>query len=165
MKKLQLLFIAITVLSCKKAETPAPAEAATTVAVTVTDGSTGVAATGATVLLYDSADAVASNTSKYTATTDQTGTVKITVAYISQYFVIAQKGSEKNYYSGLIPIGIFKTQTDIQNSAIQTPPAVIGGVKFQDTNGDGRISAADDVSAPNIKVTANTNNAISTTIY
>jgi hypothetical protein len=165
MKKIQLLFIAIAVLSCKKTETAAPPAAATTVEVTVTDGRTGTAASGATVLLYDSADAVTSNTSKYTATTDQTGAVKIPVAYIAQYFVIAQKGSEKNYYNGLIPTGIFKTQADIQNSAIQTPAAVIGGVNFQDTNGDGRITAADDVSPPDIKVTANANNAISTSIY
>jgi len=162
MKKIQLLLLLVTVLlSCKKAET----KTATTVEVSVTDGSTGSVAGGATVNLYESVSAVTGNTPKYTQTTDQSGKAKISVAYLSQYYVLVQKGNEKNYYSGLIPVGIFKTQTDIQNSPVQKPAAVIGGVKFQDTNGDGKIDALDDVSAPVVSVSANTNNTFSTTVY
>jgi hypothetical protein len=146
--------------SCKKSQT-----ATTTLNVTVTDGSTGSPAAGASVFLFDSSTAVTSNMPKYSATTDQNGKVSITIAFLSQYFVIAQKAGEKNYYSGLIPVGIFKTQTDIQDSPAQTPPGVIGGVKFQDTNGDGAITVADDAPAPSASIVANTANSFSATIY
>ncbi|MCR8560994.1 hypothetical protein KXD93_25275 [Mucilaginibacter sp. BJC16-A38] len=164
MKKLQILLftlMAIALLSCTKDQT----KTGTTVEISVVDGSTGSAAAGATVSLYESSAAINSNTPKYTQTTDQTGKAKIGVAYLSQYYVTAQLGSKKNYYNGFLPVGIFKTQTDIQNSAIQTPAAVIGSVKFQDTNGDGKISAADDVAAPSVSLTVNTNTTFTTTVY
>jgi len=115
--------------------------------------------------LFDSSAGVLSNSPKYSATTDQSGKASITIAFVSQYFVVAQNATGKNYYSGLIPTGIFETQTEIQDSPAQTPAGVIGGVKFQDTNGDGVITAADDVSAPVVSITANTKNSFSTTIY
>jgi hypothetical protein len=162
MQKLTIFFFLILLiagLSCKKSQT------STTLIVTVTDGRTGSVAAGASVFLYDSSAGVASNSPKYSATTDQNGKVSITIAFVSQYFVVAQNANEKNYYGGLIPTGIFKTQTDIQDSPAQTPSAVIGSVKFQDTNGDGAITAADDVPAPSASIAANTANSFSTTIY
>jgi hypothetical protein len=153
------LGLLITGLSCKKGQT------VTTLTVTVTDGRTGAPAAGASVLLYDSSSGVASNAAKYSATTDQSGKATITIAFLSQYFVIAQQASEKNYYSGLIPTGIFKTQADIQFTPAQTPPAAIGGVKFQDTNGDGVVNAQDDGPPPAASIAANTTNLFSTTIY
>lgn len=162
MQKLTALFFSIwliTGLSCKKSQT------STTLAVTVTDGRTGSPAAGVSVFLYDSSAAVISNTPKYSATTDQSGKANIAIAFLSQYFVVAQNATEKNYYGGLAPIGIFTTQTDIQDSPAQTPAGVVGGVKFRDTNGDGIITAADDVPAPAASITANTTNSFSTTIY
>lgn len=153
---------ALVMFSCKKSQTTVTA---TTVQISVTDGVNNDAATAATVYLYDSADALSSNTPKYTGTTDQNGKVTITVAYTSQYLVVAQKGVEKNYFSGLIPIGIFTSATEIADSPIQTPAAVVGDVKFLDTNGDGMISSQDDVTAPAISITAKTSNAFATTIY
>jgi len=164
MKKLTALFSAIlliTGLSCKKSQT----STSTSLTVTVTDGRTGSPAAGASVYLYNSAAAVTGNSPQYTATTDQSGKANITVAFVSQYFVVAQNATEKNYYNGLIPIGIFTTQTDIQDSPAQTPAGVIGGVKFKDTNGDGAITAADDGPPPAASITANTSNSFSTAIY
>lgn len=158
--------IVATALSCSKSKTvtPTPA-AATTVEVTVDEGRTGTAAATATVYLYQSQDSVTSNTPKYTQTTDQNNTAKITVAYQPQYFVVVKKGTESNYYSGLIPIGIFATQTDIDSSPFQSPAGVIGGVKYQDTNGDGKIDSKDDAAAPTVSVKVSTNNTFTTTVY
>jgi hypothetical protein len=163
MKKLNIFFLTVlvtAVLSCKKNNTPV-----TTLEITVVDGATGSSAAGAAVMLYGTAGDAASGSPKYSGTADQSGKVKFTVSYLRQYFVLAVKTTEKNYYNGLIPTGIFKTQTEIQNSPAQTPSAVIGGVKFQDTNGDGAITAADDVAPPSVSITANTNNTFTTTIY
>lgn len=163
MKKFTGLFflgLLVAGLSCKKSQTTA-----TTLTITVTDGAANSVAAAATVYLYESSAAVTANTPKYTTTTDQNGKATITIAYLSQYFVIAQKGAEKNYFSGLIPAGIFKTQADIQDNPVQTPPGVIGGVRFQDTNGDGAITTADDVAAPSANITANTANSFGTTVY
>ena len=169
MKKKTLFLFAIiiaTVLSCSKNKTvtPTPA-AATTVEVTVNEGRAGTAAANATVYLYQSQDSVTSNTPKYTQVTDQNNQAKITVTYQAQYFVVVKKGTESNYYNGLIPVGIFASQTDIDDSPNQIPAGVIGGVKYQDTNGDGRITSADDVSAPTVSLKAGTNNLFTTTVY
>ncbi len=163
MKKFTSLFFALLLvagLSCKKSQTTA-----TTLTITITDGSNSIGAAAATVYLYDSAAAVTSNTPKYTVTADQNGIATITITFSSQYFVIAQKAGQKNYYNGLIPVGTFKSTTDVQDSPAQTPPGIVGGVKFQDTNGDGAITTADDVPPPAVTIKANTANSFNATIY
>jgi hypothetical protein len=165
MKDLNVLlftFMVITLVSCGKTN---DAITATMVQVTVTDGSTGSVTSGATVSLYNSTSAVTSNAPAYTQTTDQSGKAQFSVLYVSQYYVIVQKANEKNYYSGLIPIGLFKSTADIQNSPIQSPAGVVGGVKFQDTNGDGIINASDDVAVPSVTLTQTGINTFSTAIY
>jgi hypothetical protein len=148
-----------SVVSCNKNSNT------TTVNIIVTDGDSGTAANNATVYLYDSGAAVATNSPKYTQGTDQSGKAKITVASLSTYFIVVQKGTEKNYYGGYIPVGIFKSQTDIDDNPRQTPPAVVGGVKFKDVNGDGQINSQDITPMPSINIVANTNNSESVTIY
>jgi hypothetical protein len=169
MKHLKSLFILVvfsTTLSCSRKN----GTSVTTVDVMVTDGASWTAASGATVYLYDSSNAVTSNLPKYTQTTDSKGDVKFTVVYSGQYYVVAQKvvaqkGNAKNYYNGLIPVGIFQSQTEIRNSPAQNPPAVVGGIKFRDTNGDGVVNASDNTPPPAVALTANTNNTFTTTIY
>jgi hypothetical protein len=166
MRKIKVLYFAAlmaSVVSCKKSHTiPVVTNGIT---VMVTDGDSNTPAAGATVAFYDSATAVVSNTPKYTATTDQSGKVQLTVNYIKQYFVIVQKGVEKNYFSGLIPTGIFTSATEIKDSPTQSPAAVVGDVKYQDTNGDGVINIQDDVQAPAISLTVNMAATFNTTIY
>ncbi|QEM06797.1 hypothetical protein DIU31_026040 [Mucilaginibacter rubeus] len=125
--------------------------ATSTVAITITDGQTGAASVGATVKLYD--DVNKPNTGEapsYTLTTDASGKATAVVAYIGEYYIVAEKGTQKSYYNGLIPIGIFKTQADIDSSPKQTPAAIIGSVKFKDTNNDGVINDSDKAKAPNL---------------
>jgi len=164
MKNLKLLFILVvfsTTLSCSRKNVTS----VTTVDVIVTDGASGTAASGATIYLYDSSNAVISNLPKYTQTSDSKGEAKFTVVYSGQYYVVVQKGSAKNYYNGLIPLGIFQSQTEIRNSPAQNPPAIVGGIRFRDTNGDGVINASDNTVPPAVALTANTNNTFTTTIY
>ncbi|MEO6522565.1 MAG: hypothetical protein ABIN91_12855 [Mucilaginibacter sp.] len=140
-------------------------EVATTVLITVADGRTGSAAATATVNLYTDMAGVNNNTPKYTQTTDQNNQVNITVDYLSQYYVVVIKGTAKNYYSGFKPIGIFQSQTDINSSPIQSPAGTVGGVKYQDTNGDGIINNNDKVDAPVITLQQNTKNTQTVTVY
>jgi hypothetical protein len=137
-----------------------------TVAITVTDGLTGAASAGATVKLYD--DVNKPNTGEapaYTFTADASGKVTASVDYIGGYFLVAENGARKNYYGGLIPIGIFKTQADIDNSPKQTPAATIGAVKFKDVNGDGVINDSDKTHAPNLFLEAGQTLTYSTAVY
>jgi hypothetical protein len=167
MKNLRSIAIACLVItgfsSCTKKDDPATAQ--TTVQITVADGRTGYAASNATVNLYDSMTAVNSNTPKYTQTTDQNNQVNITVAYLSQYYVVVTKSTAKNYYSVLTPIGLFQSQTDINNSPIQTPAGTIGGVKYRDTNGDGKIDNLDKTDAPTIAIQLGVTNTQTVTVY
>jgi hypothetical protein len=137
-----------------------------TVAITVTDGLTGTASAGATVKLYD--DANKANTGEapaYTLTTDASGKVSASVAYIGGYYIVAENGTRKSYYGGLIPIGIFKTQADIDSSPVQTPVATIGAVKFKDANGDGVINDSDKKPAPTLFLEAGQTLNYSTAVY
>ena len=159
---LLIAFLSITTLSScsKKTET-----AQTTVQITVADGRTNYVASNATVNLYDSMTAVNSNTPKYTQTTDQNNQVNITIDYLSSYYVVVTKGTAKNYYSGLIPVGNFQSQTDINNSPLPTPAGTIGSVKYQDTNGDGKIDSKDIVNAPTIAINQGVTNTQTVTVY
>ncbi|MDB5150123.1 MAG: hypothetical protein JWQ57_4143 [Mucilaginibacter sp.] len=137
-----------------------------TVAITVTDGVTGAASAGATVKLYD--DVNKPNTGEapaYTLTADASGKVSASVAYIGGYYIVAENGARKSYYGGLIPIGVFKTQADIDNSPVQTPTATIGAVKFKDANGDGVINDSDKKPAPTLFLEAGQTLNYSTTVY
>jgi hypothetical protein len=160
-----IAFIALTTFeACSKKADVAPAKS-TTVQITVADGRTGAAAGSATVNLYADMTAVNNNTPKYTQITDQNNQAKFTVDYLSKYYVVVTKGTAKNYYSGLVPIGIFQSQADINNSPAQNPPGTVGGVKYQDTNEDGIINNNDKTDAPFITLTQSTNNTQTITVY
>ncbi|QEM13136.1 MULTISPECIES: hypothetical protein [Mucilaginibacter] len=136
------------------------------VAITVTDGLTGAGSAGATVKLYD--DVNKPNTGEapaYTLTADASGKISAPVAYIGGYYVVAENGARKSYYGGLIPIGIFKTQSDIDASPKQTPAATIGSVKFKDTNGDGVINDSDKTHAPLLFLESGQTLTYSTAVY
>lgn len=120
-----------------------------TVNITVTNGLTGTASAGATVYLYDDPDKVNNGAAPaYTLTADASGKINASVDYIGGYYVTAVNGTQKSFYNGLLPIGIFKTQAEIDASPVQNPVATIGSVKFKDVNGDGKIDAADKTVAP-----------------
>ncbi|OCX50349.1 hypothetical protein BEL04_21415 [Mucilaginibacter sp. PPCGB 2223] len=164
MKKLFLLILAGFIIidigtACfEKAEQP------TIVHITVINGNP--AATGsATICLYRNMTDVNNSFPLYTQTTIDNNSVDITVDYLSQYYVVVTKGPAKNYYSGYIPVGLFQSQTDINNSATQNPAGTVGGVKFRDINGDGVINNSDKTDAPTIAVTKGTENDQSVTVY
>jgi hypothetical protein len=174
MTKLKLLLLAAPLLamsSCLKNDDSnngtgtTTTTTGTTVAIKVVDGHSGVAVPGAAVSLYATSADVTANTPTYSLTTDQTGVAQSPVNFVSQYYVIAQKEGEKNYYSGLIPVGLFTSTAEIQSSAIQTPAATIGSVKFQDTNGDGVISALDDTTPPPLALMNDKANTFTVTVY
>jgi len=136
----------------------------TVVHITVVNGNP--AATGsAMVNLYRNMTDVANNFPLYTQSTNDNNSVDITVDYISQYYVVVTKGAAKNYYSGYIPVGIFQSQMDINNSPTQTPAGTIGGVKFKDINGDGAINNSDKTDAPVIGITKSAENDQNITVY
>ncbi|WP_374948470.1 hypothetical protein [Mucilaginibacter sp.] len=156
---LVLILAVVLAGSCKKDDPT------TSLEINVINGATNAASPGATIKLYAGANAVSDNVPTYTNTTDVSGRVKFNVKYQNQYYIIVENGSAKNFYSGLVPVAIFKTQADISASPAQNPIAVIGGIKFQDINGDGVVNAQDNIVAPLITIKAQTNNTISVTIY
>jgi hypothetical protein len=138
----------------------------TTVQIGVLDSRDSYNVTGdAKVNLYASMNDVNNNTPQYSQLTEKSKPVTISVNYLSQYYVVVTKGTETNYISGFIPIGIFQSQSDIQLSPIQNPAGTIGGVKYQDLNGDGIINASDKTNAPTIPITAGTTNSKTIIIY
>jgi len=165
MKKLPLLMllaIAAIAFSCKKTNS---ATNSTSISVAISKGPSGAESNGATVNLYETAAAATSGSPKYSQVTDASGKTTLTVAYLPKYYIVVKNGSAANYYNGYIPAGIFGSQTEIDYSPAQTPPGVIGGVRFRDTNGDGVINASDIVDAPSIDVTQNANTNFSVVIY
>jgi hypothetical protein len=145
MKKPKLLLlsglVAIGLFSCSK-------KGSASFEITVTDGRTGNASNGAIIKLYPDSAAVVNNDPKYTKTTDKSGKAKFSVSYLAKYYVIVQNGNEKNLYDGSVPIGIFKSQQEVNNYPIQTPPGVAGRIIFRDINGDGKMDHYDKVVAP-----------------
>lgn len=150
MKKLFLInLLGLVILgsffSCNKKETTTTPT--TTVEITVKDGNSWTSSnttmnivSGATINIYDTqTDIINNSTPKYTATTDQSGKASIPVEFKTQYFFTIQKGNAKNVINGLLIIGIFQTQAEIQSSPNQTPTPSIGSPKFLDANGDGII--------------------------
>ena len=122
----------------------------TKIEITVKDGNSWSAqntsmnvVSDATVKVYESLEKVVANTPSYTKTTDQTGKVLIPVVYKDTYYFTVQKGNAKNIYNNQLIAGIFQTDTEIQNSAIQTPTPSIGSLKYADLNFDGIINSQD----------------------
>jgi hypothetical protein len=98
---------------------------------------------GAYVKVYESLDKIAANTPSYIRTTDQNGKVLIPVVYQNTYYFTVQKGNAKNIYNNFLIAGIFQTDTEIQNSAVQTPTPSVGSLKYADLNFDGIINSSD----------------------
>lgn len=163
LKALVFFIIPLAMTSCSKKS--GTAVTATTIEVAVSEGNNKDVSVGTTVELYESVAAVAANTPKYTQTTNVSGKAVFTVVYLSKYYVVAHKGTERNFYAGYIPIGTFTSDTEISYSPAQTPPGVVGGVKFQDTNHDGVINSSDVVAAPSVEVIANSNTFFNVAIY
>jgi len=165
MKKLFIIiltgFIIIDIgTACFERPNPDP----TIVQINVVNGS--AAATGAaTVSLYSSMTDLNNGFPSYAQTTDDNNNVSIRVDYQSQYYVVVTRGPAKNYYSGFIPVGVFQSQTDINNSPSQNPAGVVGGIKFKDVNGDGVINNGDKINAPVITLRQSTTNFESITVY
>lgn len=159
-KSFVIIFIIFTLtqsFTCGKKE-DAPTPPATTVEILVKDGNSWSTsntalsvAGGATVYLYATEADVTNNTPKYTATTDQNGIAKVSVDFQSQYFLKAQKGDAKNMINGLLIIGIFQSQAEIDASPYQTPAPAAGSPRFLDTNRDDIITAQDKIIADRVE--------------
>jgi len=163
MKKLFILILAgFIIIDIGTACYKKPAD--TVVEINVYNGSTAITGV-ATVSLYRSMADVLNNSPAYTQTVGDVNYVDITVEYLSKYYVVVTRGAAKNYYAGFLPIGIFQSQADINNSPAQTPAAAVGGVKFKDINGDGVINNSDKTDAPAIFLTKNATTYENVTIY
>ena len=143
-------FVLLTFLSCGK-DDPTPAQS-TAVEISVKDGNSWTSSntemnivSGAVIKMYDTQQTVNQMTPRYTATTDQSGKALIQVDFQHEYFFTVQKGNAKNLINGLLIIGIFQTQAEIQSSPNQTPAPSVGSPKFLDTNRDGVIRTPHDV--------------------
>jgi len=161
---LLLAFLALS-FSCKNPSVKAKAE--TTVQVYALDGSNPSGSqSGISVKFYESLVAITNNTPSASGVTDANGMAMVSIGIpVTSYYVIAQRGTRANYYNGLNPIGVFKTQQEIQTSPTQIPAGTIGGTKFRDTNGDGVITSADVLSPPVFSITPYYNTVIGTVIY
>lgn len=143
-------FFLVVFLSCNKEKAITPPD--TILEITVKNGNSWTlsntamdAVTGATIKVYETQTDILNNSSpKYTAVTDQSGKASIPVEFKMQYFFTSQKADAKNIINGLLIIGIFQTQAEIQSSPNQSPVPFIGSPKFLDTNGDGLIRSPND---------------------
>lgn len=146
----------------------------TKVEITVRDGNSWTTSnttmnvvSGATIKIYETQTAIINNSSpKYTVTTDQSGKASLPVDFRNLYFFTVQKGNAKNVINGLLIIGIFQTQSEIQSSPYQTPNPTIGSPKFLDTDGDGIIrSPMDNIYGDYINLIQNQTVAKTSIIY
>ncbi len=150
-----------TISSCSKSKD----DNSTTLAITVTDVRSGNVSASASVSLYTDENAVTNNTVSYSGTTGSDGKVSIKVPFKSQYYIIIQKGQAANFYSGYIPVSIFQSQAEVNNSPFQSNTTGAGDVKFRDTNGDGKITVQDKVIAPTINLDKGATNVYSLRIF
>ncbi|WP_256010348.1 hypothetical protein [Desertivirga xinjiangensis] len=174
MKTLFTILVGVAALtqlsSCNKKDDPE--SPATTLEITVKDGNSWSPSntalsnsSGVTINLYATQTDVTNKTPQYTATTNQAGVASIPVEFKNQYLLTAQKGNAKNTINGLLIIGIFQTQTEINSAPFQTPVPSVGSPKFLDTNQDGRIDAGDRVIADIVNPILNQNVAKTIIIY
>jgi TonB-linked SusC/RagA family outer membrane protein len=69
-----------------------------------------------------------------------------------RYPYLAKKGTSNNVTRGLIALGLFKDETDVNNSPAQFGTILPGDIKYQDINGDGRIDDYDIVPIGNSNI-------------
>jgi hypothetical protein len=97
-----------------------------------------VALAGAIIKIFTNQEDV--NTSKTfdILTTDQAGNADFYGVNETSYFVTVGKDNKSNIINGYVLDGRYDNQTEIDISPIDVN-AVIGGFKFKDINGDGRV--------------------------
>ncbi|MDR1668205.1 MAG: TonB-dependent receptor [Bacteroidales bacterium] len=69
-----------------------------------------------------------------------------------RYPYLARKGTSNNVTRGLIALGLFKNESDVENSPVQFGDLLPGDIKYQDVNGDGRIDSYDIVPIGNSNI-------------
>ena len=69
-----------------------------------------------------------------------------------RYPYLAQKGNSYGTTRGLIALGLFKDEADVNNSPRQYGAVLPGDIKYQDVNGDGVIDSYDIVPIGNARV-------------
>ncbi|MDR3246895.1 MAG: TonB-dependent receptor [Prevotellaceae bacterium] len=69
-----------------------------------------------------------------------------------RYPYLAKKGTSNNVTRGLVALGLFKDQNDVNNSPTQFGIVLPGDIKYQDVNGDGIISDYDIVPVGNSNI-------------
>ena len=69
-----------------------------------------------------------------------------------RYPYLAMKGTSNNVTRGLIAMGLFKDEADVDNSPTQYGTILPGDIKYMDVNGDGRIDSYDIVPIGNSNI-------------
>lgn len=69
-----------------------------------------------------------------------------------RYPYLGKKGTSNNITRGLIALGLFRDETDIENSPTQFGNLLPGDIKYQDVNGDGKIDSDDIVPIGNSNI-------------
>ena len=69
-----------------------------------------------------------------------------------KYPYLAKKGTSNNVTRGLVALGLFKDEADIENSPTQYGTVLPGDIKYLDVNGDGKIDDYDIVPIGNSNI-------------
>ncbi|GAB3659302.1 hypothetical protein GCM10028791_32700 [Echinicola sediminis] len=118
----------------------------------------GVPSNDATVSLYRSQEDFTNNTPFVQVKTNTSGVAIFKSLSEGNYFLEVTKGDKSNlfqkstepvngYYMGLKPIGVFRSQEEI-NSTLAQADAGLGDFRFSDQNADGVINEEDKVPLP-----------------
>ena len=69
-----------------------------------------------------------------------------------RYPYLARKGTSNNVTRSLVALGLFKDESDVENSPTQYGHVLPGDIKYMDVNGDGRIDSYDVVPIGNSNI-------------
>ena len=96
----------------------------------------------AKIKVYLKAEDVGTTKTYDVLTSDQNAQAVLYGLKTNNYYYTVEKDNKSDIINGYILIGTYNTQQDIDNSAIYAG-ATIGGLRYLDFNGDGRINSDD----------------------
>lgn len=126
------------------------------------DKPTGEPETGVTVSLYNSQEDYAQGEAAFTQETGAEGKAIFTDLEPGKlYYIVAKKDNlsnifyrsaqvENGVFTGMFPDGLFQTQAEIDNYAVQAD-GKLGNFRWKDLNGDGMIDNSDRTTIPHKK--------------
>jgi hypothetical protein len=98
---------------------------------------TRIAQANAVIKIYSKEEDVNTSKTYDVLTTDQNGQADFYGSKKTAYFLTIQKDNKSNILNGYVLDGRYNTQAEVDNSG--DPNAILGGFKFKDINGDGRV--------------------------